>query len=514
MLATLVAAGSWPSLADNPAATSQALVAQSNPSQGDEPLAEALRQLLTVDAGSLSGLGLADSASLKSFYAGRSNEPIWIEPSGLSALGNVLRRRLAQISASGLPEIATLLKADGDREQRLDPISLAERELILSSAFIMAAIDPRAPDGPMPGLRALRDAASAADPRILLERDVPVDPAFWRLRAAIADYRAMAVRGGWPQVPEGPKLTLGDSGVRIEALRERLAASGDLDPAVAAATAFDDVLDAAVRRFQRRHGLAEDGVVGKATLAALNLPIAARIQSLSINLARLLDPPREWGQRYIAVNAAAASYRLIDDGATIFERRAIVGRRSWPTPRMDGIMTALEFNPYWNVPPRIARLELWPKIHSDPGYLARNDMRLVNGQIRQEPGPKNPLGVVKFIFPNPYDVYLHDTNNHSLFDRTDRFLSHGCIRIPNARDLAAYLLRADPSWTSDRVTEAIESKRNLKVELPRPIAVHLVYDTAWVEADGTVQFRNDVYGWDAAANRVMASTYSSCPTLR
>jgi murein L,D-transpeptidase YcbB/YkuD len=170
------------------------------------------------------------------------------------------------------------------------------------------------------------------------------------------------------------------------------------------------------------------------------------------------------------------------------------------------------------VPPRIARLELWPKIHQDPGYLARNDMHLVNGQIRQDPGPKNPLGVVKFIFPNSYDVYLHDTNSPALFGRVDRHLSHGCIRIPNARDLATYLLQADPAWTADRVAEAVASGHNLRVDLPLPIAVHLVYDTAWVDPDGTVEFRDDVYGEDVLAEAAAESTttlaLSSCPTLR
>jgi murein L,D-transpeptidase YcbB/YkuD len=518
LLSALLSAWSLPSTAEAPAAKPQAFIAQLDGLQQTEPLAESLHTLLASKASSISALDPADAASLRSFYAGRNNKAIWVDASGLIPLGSILRTRLRQIAAIASPEIGALLQADAVREQHIDPASLAERELILSAAFMKVAIDPLAPEASASGLRALRDTASAGDPRAALERHLPIDPAFWRLRAAIAGYRALAADGGWPSLPEGPKLELGDRGTRVEALRERLSISGDLDRAAAATDLFDNVLDEAVRRFQRRHGLAVDGVVGKATLAALNLPIGTRTQTLSINLARLLDPPRDWGPRYIAVNLAAASYRLVDNGAPVFEQVAIVGRRNWPTPRFDGLMTMLEFNPYWVVPPRIARLELWPKIHQDPGYLTRNDMHLVDGQIRQDPGPKNPLGVVKFIFPNSYDVYLHDTNSPSLFGRVDRHLSHGCIRIPNARDLAVYLMQADPTWTADRVAEAIASGRNQRVDLPRPIAIHLVYDTAWVELDGTVEFRDDVYRQDVmantASNQMVASTFSSCPTLR
>jgi murein L,D-transpeptidase YcbB/YkuD len=516
LLAALFLVLSLPSAAGAPVAGAQILAAEAVPSQPNTPLAAALQSALAGQDDSIRILNAGDLVSLESFYGSRDDRTIWVEASGLSPLGNVLRGRLGQVAA--MADIGGLLQADSDRRQRTDTASLAERELILSAAFLRVAIDPLAPEASPSGPRALRDVADAADPRSALDRHLPVDPAFWRLRSAIAAYRALAEQGGWPPVPEGPKLALGDQNVRVEAIAKRLLASGDLDADATISERFDDVLDRAVRRFQRRHGLAEDGVVGKATLAALNTPIETRLQTLSINLARLLDPPRDWGPRYIAVNLAAASYRLVDHGAPVFEQVAIVGRRSWPTPQFDGLMTMLEFNPYWVVPPRIARLELWPKIHQDPGYLARNDMHLVNGQIRQDPGPKNPLGVVKFIFPNSYDVYLHDTNSPALFGRVDRHLSHGCIRIPNARDLATYLLQADPAWTADRVAEAVASGHNLRVDLPLPIAVHLVYDTAWVDPDGTVEFRDDVYGEDVLAEAAAESTttlaLSSCPTLR
>jgi L,D-transpeptidase YcbB len=275
-----------------------------------------------------------------------------------------------------------------------------------------------------------------------------------------------------------------------------LATSGDLAMGTLDSEIFDDNLAAAVQMFQARHGLLVDGIVGPETLAALNVPVAERIASIRLNLDRIAGEARDWGQRYIAVNVAAASYRLVEEGQPVLEGPAIVGKPSWPTPRLESVVTRVEFNPYWNVPPRIATLELWPKIRRDSTYLRRNNMRIINGNIRQNPGPGNPLGVVKFIFDNPYDVYLHDTNNRSLFERPKRFFSHGCVRISGAVELAKHLLRADPNWPKQRIDATIAAGRNIRVDLERSIPLHIVYDTVWVDDAGIVQFRDDIYGLD------------------
>ncbi|HET6224370.1 MAG TPA: L,D-transpeptidase family protein, partial [Dongiaceae bacterium] len=330
-------------------------------------------------------------------------------------------------------------------------------------------------------------------------------PGFWRLRAALPGYRAIAVAGGWPSVPAGPKLELGARDPRVEALRARLAASGDLPGMTADPAPFDEPLKAAVQRFQARHGLKGDGVVGNDTVAALNVPAVVRLATMMANLHRLSDAPRDWGSTYLVVNTAAAGYRVVENGRTIMEQVAIVGQPDWQTPDIDSTIERLEFNPYWTVPPRIARLELGPKAASDPAYLRREGIRKVNGLYRQEPGPQNALGRAKFLFDNSYDVYLHDTNSPGLFQRSERHLSHGCVRLPNALELAAYLLRNDPAWPHAKIDEAVARGRNSGAGLIQPLPVHLVYDTAWVDEGGTVQFRNDVYGRDgrmeiAAAN--------------
>lgn len=331
------------------------------------------------------------------------------------------------------------------------------------------------------------------------------------LAAAIAEYERINQAGGWQSVPDGPKLALAMTGQRILAVGQRLAITGDLGSTPT--TTFDANLVGAVERFQKRHGLDADGVVGKATLAELNVPIARRLAAMEATFDRTKQREATWGNRYLIVNVAAATYRVVENGRALFELPAIVGRPAWPTPLLDGVIERLDFNPYWTVPPRIASLEVLPRIERDPGYLARHHMHYVNGQIRQEPGPDNPLGVVKFYFQNPYSIYLHDTNSRDLFSRQDRFLSHGCIRIADAEGLARFLLKDDPEWPEARIAELIKSGRNQRVVLATTMPVHIVYDTAWVDTDGVVQFRRDVYHREhlelAAASD--APRFSGCP---
>lgn len=346
---------------------------------------------------------------------------------------------------------------------------------------------------------------SAATPGVMPQPS-PDDSALSRLRTAIAEYREIAARGGWQAIPSGSKLELGAQGSRVAALHRTLLVTGDLVGSGNPAEQFDEQLAAAVRRFQARHGLEPDGIVGAQTLAALNVPIERRLTTMALNLSRMQNEEPAWGARYVAVNAAAASYRLVESGRKVFERPAVVGKPGWPTPRVDGIIEALEFHPYWTVPPRIAALEIWPKVRQDAGYLRRNHMRILDGQIRQDPGPDNPLGLVKFIFPNPYSVYLHDTNHPELFEKAKRFRSHGCVRISGALDLARLLLKGNADWPESRIADAIAGARAVRIELASPIAIHITYRTAWVDDEGILQFRDDVYGRDRSEIAALPAT--------
>jgi murein L,D-transpeptidase YcbB/YkuD len=321
-----------------------------------------------------------------------------------------------------------------------------------------------------------------------------------RLAAAIDSYRSIAASGGWSPVSPGEILKLGSTGPGVVALRDRLRITEDLPEDSQGSEQFDAELANAVRAFQARHGLNQDAIVGPKTLEAINIPVERRLAAMMLNLGRLARQEPEWGSRYIVVNAAAATYRYVDHGAVVLEGPAVVGRPDWQTPELDSAIDWLELNPYWTVPPRIAARELWPKIHRDPAYLERNHMQIVNGLIRQDPGQGNPLGNVKFLFTNPYNVYLHDTDHPELFGNAQRFRSHGCVRVFGALDLARALLRDDPFWTEIQIHDAINQAGNIRVRLESPIPLHIVYNTAWVDEAGMVQFREDVYGRDRKAD--------------
>jgi murein L,D-transpeptidase YcbB/YkuD len=321
---------------------------------------------------------------------------------------------------------------------------------------------------------------------------------------------------------------------RVPALRRRLSATGDL-PAAEARTG--DVVDpatvAAVSRFQARHGLATDGIAGRRTVQTMNVSAADRVAQIMVNYDRLRALARTLPPTGVIINIPAATLQLMVDSRIVLTSRIIVGRPSWPTPLLESAIGQIELNPYWNVPPRIARLELLPRIAREPAYLAANDMRVLGGpggegetapaavdwsrflalgyRLRQDPGPRNPLGAIKFSFPNGHAVYLHDTPDRRLFELPDRALSHGCMRVERAFDLAVALLAADPAWNAETLRAAIATGRHSVLKLARRMPVRTVYVTAWPGPDGAMQFRPDIYARDA---REAADRPPSPPTVQ
>jgi murein L,D-transpeptidase YcbB/YkuD len=277
-----------------------------------------------------------------------------------------------------------------------------------------------------------------------------------------------------------------------------------------------------VARFQGRHGLDPTGIVDADTLEALNVPLGDRITQMVANLERWRWMPNDLGERYILVNLPEYRMELIENGKPALAMRVVVGKTQSRTPVFSDQMTYLELNPVWNLPSTIAGDEIVPKLASDPSYLARHDMEVVKGwsneaepvdlgslpslavladsgsgyRLRQRPGAQNPLGQVKFMFPNEWDIYLHDTPADHLFAKEERDFSHGCVRLEKPIALAEYLLKDYPNWSPQAIQEALASGEQKTVKLPKPLAVHLVYWTAWVEPNGTMQFRKDLYGHD------------------
>jgi murein L,D-transpeptidase YcbB/YkuD len=337
--------------------------------------------------------------------------------------------------------------------------------------------------------------------------------------AAVA-YRSTLEAGGWPLVPAGPKLQLGDDGERVRALRARLGLSGSAH--------FDAALEAEVRRFQQRHGLVDDGVVGQATLAALNVPIEDRIAQIERGLERF-DRLPPLGQAYVVVNIPAMLLAAVERDEPVLQMRVVVGRPDWPTPRFSSAFTTVTFSPEWLVPPNIAAQEIQPRALRDPGYLARNGIELVDGigrslgydiraalasgarfRFRPRPGDDNALGRVRLAAPNPYSVFLHGTPQGGLFDRPLRAFSHGCIRLERPLALARWLLADQPQWNDAAIAEATARAQPSVVPVTRSAMLHLVYMTAWADPSGSVHFRPDIYKADSGlrGERLVSATIS------
>jgi murein L,D-transpeptidase YcbB/YkuD len=345
---------------------------------------------------------------------------------------------------------------------------------------------------------------------------LPQHAGYARLRQALARYRHIAASGGWPTIPTGAPLRPGERSARVETLRVRLRLTGDLDAHPGSdATLYDEAMQHAVRAFQRRHGLDADGSVGPRTLSALNVPAEVRVRQIMQTMERWRWLPQDLGQRYILVDVPAFTLEVVERDQPVMTMRVVVGKPSWPTPVLSSTVVSIVFNPDWRVPSSIAAQEFLPIFRANPGYLAQHNMQVSYGphavdpssidwfavsathfpySLRQEPGPTNPLGNLKFLFPNRFQVYLHDTPSRGLFTKPERAFSHGCIRLEKPAELAAYVLRG--SWTPQHIHAGLRQRTSRTVPLAEPLPIHLVYRTAWVQDDGIVHFRPDIYGYD------------------
>jgi murein L,D-transpeptidase YcbB/YkuD len=487
---------------------------------------------------------------LRAFYHRREYAPAWLRGGRPSPCASALASSLTEVDRQGLDggfyhsaPIDSLMALAALR--LTDVADLVDLELLLSDAFLtlgthlaQGRVDPAGVGARWVARRQAPDMVSHLEGALLvgdvmsaLEVLLPRHGEYSRLLDALGRLRDLEAEGGWGTVPDGPSLHLGDLDPRVPALRRRLVMGGDVAPSDRGPEAerFDEALEHAVRRFQRRHGLESDGTVGRETLAALNVPVAARIDQVALNLERWRWLPDDLGRRHIRVSIADFSLAMWDGQRVVADMKAVVGLTSRPTPMLSGALTHLVLAPYWNVPPRIAAMDKLPQIQADPGYLARMGMRVFDAssgepldpdgiewasmtgtelnhrlRIRQDPGPLNALGSVKFVFPNQASVYLHDTPTRSLFDRTVRAFSSGCVRVSAALDLASLVLAGDPEWPLGRIRAVADAGREVTVWLREPVSVHLLYWTAFVDGAGEVQFRPDIYGLDGALHRALA----------
>ena len=474
--------------------------------------------------------------TVQAFYAARELKLAWMvadgpTPRAQSAVDALRAAEIhgldpAQYGESDLRSALSALQRDDDSPERAQAI--ADFDVRLTAALLQLGghvatgrlsprtIDPRwnARRSPPDYAAFLQQAYDDDNVAGFFDLVQPKHPEYRRLREMLAALRG---RSDGPQVSHAP-LKIGQWNPAVAQLRQRLAALGYLDTAADDSAHYDARVQAAVKAFQEHHALPASGVLDRATLSKLNVPVGQRLRQVAMNLERWRWLPDDLGGRHFLVNVPDFHLFARENGDVVLDMRVVVGKRGNETPLFSDEMETVVFSPYWNVPDTIAMEETAPAVARDPEFLARNNMEVVNAagkvvdeeeipwgdeaalaayRFRQRPGADNALGYVKFLFPNKHSVYLHDTPADALFKRIGRAFSHGCVRVEEPEVLAQYVLRDQPEWTSDAIHAAMRAGDERHVRLRQTIPVHIVYLTAWVDERGGLHFEDDVYGYDA-----------------
>lgn len=518
------------------------------PSEGalpQDPVQEAIRNRIDAPFGLVAaGEALHATTALPMFYEARGFVPVWLNGTMPAPLARRLIQEIARSEEEGLRpadyHLEAIRRLAGPLSRRTagDPTAVAaDLELLLTDAFMVLGshylagrVDPASVATQWVANRRNADMAAvltsalvADEPAAALRGLLPPQPGYAWLRDGLARLRAIQASGDWPAIEPGATLRAGDTGPRVEALQARLIAGGDLAEGADTAGVFGPATEAAARRAQERHGLEVDGAVGAATLTALNEPIEHRIRQLVLNMERWRWLPQELGERHILVNIANFELDVVERGREVMTMRAAVGRPFRKTPVFSDRISHLVLSPYWHVPFNLAVQDKLPEIkRQGVSWFARNNMKVFQGwgssareidpatvdwnqlsassfpyRLRQEPGPSNALGRVKFMFPNAFNVYLHDTPGREVFAQTERAFSSGCIRIEKPMELALYLI-GDQGWTQETLQRVVDARVERTVNLRTPVPVHLLYWTAWANDRGTISFRRDIYDRDSA----------------
>jgi L,D-transpeptidase YcbB len=483
---------------------------------------------------------LYSSQVLPRFYLERSFEPAWFGNDGLNHHAYDMLQAIYNADEHGLNptdyHLGLIERYEGIMKQQtsVDVLDQMKLEILLTDAFMLLASHlyfGKVESGQMraewkiqrkePELRLdirLQDALAKDDIRNVFNYLSPTTSSYAVLKTRLAFFKEI-LEVEWETIIFKQSIKPGEQSTQLPAFRKRLKLL-KFEVSDTISELYDAEFEKVVKRFQLNNGLNPDGVIGRMTTEAMNITPAKRIETIRVNMERIRWLPVNFPERYILVNIANAELDLIDGSDTIISMRAIVGRHYRGTPIFSARMTYLVFSPTWTVPPGIFRNDIYPELKKGPEYLAQKNMRILRldgteidytsinwdkvsatnfpYMIRQQPGADNALGKVKFMFPNQYNIYIHDTPTRGLFAREDRALSSGCIRIEKPFELARILLEENPQWTPERITTAMNSKREQTVTLPTPITVVMVYFTAWTDGADKIQFRRDVYNRDAA----------------
>jgi murein L,D-transpeptidase YcbB/YkuD len=514
------------------------IVHQSGPDPTQPIIQERVEQLRTVGVLDVRGSAIASWEVVSDFYENRAFLRAWTDSAAVADLF----RAIQEIERDGLDPRDYHLQAltelrDQVAGDSVTPALLADFDLVMSDALVrlgyhilFGKVDPERLDANWNMAREIEHLEPAAIMQRaidsgklfdIIEDYKPQHPLYLALKHALDQYRGIQAAGGWPTVPDGPTLKQGVTDSRIPALRQRLALEGDYTtPTGDTASVFDEALVAAVKRFQHRHTLDEDGEVGRGTRTTLNVPVERRIEQLLTSLERARWILHDLPNTFIAVNIAGFRVYFVKEGRVVWETRAQVGRAYRATPIFKANLKYLVFNPTWTVPPGILERDILPAARQDPSSIASKGLNVLDPSgnqidpltvdwsaytgrnlpytLRQDAGPRNALGRVKFIFPNEHSVFLHDTPSRGLFDKATRTFSSGCVRVENPLRLAELVLDDPEQWTMDAMRRVVENGETRTVFLQKPIAVLLLYWTASVGFDGDVHFWPDVYDRDRA----------------
>lgn len=483
---------------------------------------------------------------VQTIYSKTSMQPLWVTDKGLGPKAVIMLEALRQADKNGLKLEHKDLERIKSLEKSQTPDDLANLDILLSTALVDYLVSsgalaanstgdihppsgnsPPAPKDILVGL--IESALATADFQSFLANLLPQSTSYNLLTTALHRYQQLADNGGWQEITVGKSIHPGTNDPRISAIRKRLRIEGFLDDLSNTSTRLDDKLVDAVKEFQYVHGLEPDGIIGKSTIIAMNIPASDKLRSIRINLKRMRELPRTTEGKYILVNIPSFTLYGIEGTTATLTMPVVVGTAEHQTPEFRSEIHSVEFNPAWNIPPKIAREEILEELRKNPHHLNANHIRIYSNhsntaielnplsinwhqirpehmgqyRLRQDPGKWNALGAIKFSFPNRYSIYMHDTPSRSLFHRPSRAYSHGCIRLGRPVDLALFLLSDQkPPWTEERIQEITGAGRHVIVNLSTPLPVLITYLTVTTDQNGTLLFHHDIYDRDVEENTV------------
>jgi L,D-transpeptidase YcbB len=449
-------------------------------------------------------------SDIQQFYGYRNYSYAWYDSHGLTEQANHLYSQLDNLSLEGIQMPVPYLRIlDSLVNDPLGDRSPDERlEVLLTASYFFYAdkVWKGIPEKNMGKLAWFLPRKKINLPRIMdsIMRDSSANlfsshfsiSEYNALKKILSKYRQLDSTGSWPALVSGRKpYRINDTAAEIVQIRKRLFMLGDLS-ANSGSNSMDSTLQTGVMSFQQRFGMEPDGVAGPRFMKYLNTPLSVLIRKIIVNLERMRWIPTNIRSHFLLVNIPSFSLYAYDEDTVSFRMNVVVGKDVHKTVLFSGDIQYIVFSPYWNVPPSIMKSEVLPAIARNPGYLKKNNMEWNGNSIRQKPGPSNSLGLVKFLFPNSYNIYLHDSPAKSLFNLSSRAFSHGCIRLAEPGKLAVYLLKDDPAWTPEKINQAMHSGKEKYVTLKSPVPVYIGYFTAYLDNAGKIQFRDDVYDRD------------------